>query len=102
VPLRGLDDRSSGPLESLLATAATAVATAAILTHTLARSSSLTQLAKEEGMARPERRYGGITFGGIIVIAGILLIFIWSFWIGLVVALVGLVGFGGFARGKWY
>lgn len=53
-------------------------------------------------MARPERRYGGVTLGGIIVIVGILLIFIWSFWIGLVIALVGLVGFGGFARGKWY
>jgi hypothetical protein len=51
-------------------------------------------------MARPERRYGGITLGGIIVIAGILLIFIWSFWIGLIIALVRLVGFGGFARGK--
>jgi hypothetical protein len=27
---------------------------------------------------------------------------IWSFWFGLIVALVGLVAFGGFARGKWY
>jgi hypothetical protein len=53
-------------------------------------------------VATPERRYGGITLGGIIVIAGIVLIFIWSFWIGLVVALIGLIGFGGFARGKWY
>ena len=53
-------------------------------------------------MARLERRYGGITLGGIIVIVGILLMFIWSFWIGLIVALVGLAGFGGFARGKWY
>ena len=34
-----------------------------------------------------ERRYGGITLGGIIVIVGILLIFVWSFWIGLIVAL---------------
>jgi hypothetical protein len=53
-------------------------------------------------MARPERRYGGITLGGIIVIVGIVLIFVWSFWIGLIVALIGLIGFGGFARGKWY
>jgi hypothetical protein len=53
-------------------------------------------------MARPERRYGGITLGGITVIVGILVIFIWSFWIGLIIALVGLAGFGGFARGKWY
>ena len=56
-------------------------------------------------MATPERRYGplgGITVGGIIVIVGILLMFIWSFWIGLIIALIGLVFFGGFARGKWY
>ncbi len=53
-------------------------------------------------MARPERRYGGITLGGIIVIVGLILIFIWSFWIGLITALIGLVAFGGFARGKWY
>jgi hypothetical protein len=53
-------------------------------------------------VATPERRYGGITLGGIIVIVGIALIFIWSLWIGLVVALLGLIGFGGFVRGKWY
>jgi len=56
-------------------------------------------------MARPERRYGpagGITLGGIIVIVGIVLIFVWSFWIGLIIALVGLAFFGGFARGRWY
>src|SRR5918996_1834932 len=60
---------------------------------------------KEGGMARPERRYGpagGLTLGGIIVIVGIILIFVWSFWIGLIIALVGLVFFGGFARGRWY
>jgi hypothetical protein len=45
---------------------------------------------------------GGITVGGIIVIVGIVLIFVWSFWIGLIIALVGLIAFGGFARGKWY
>jgi hypothetical protein len=27
---------------------------------------------------------------------------IWSFWIGLIIALIGLVAFGGFVRGKWY
>ena len=45
---------------------------------------------------------GGITTGGIIVILGIILIIVWSFWIGLIVALIGLIAFGGFARGKWY
>ena len=44
----------------------------------------------------------GISVGGIIVIVGIVLMFVWSFWIGLIVALVGLIAFGGFARGKWY
>jgi hypothetical protein len=56
-------------------------------------------------MATPERRYGpagGITAGGIIVVVGIILMFIWSFWIGLIIALIGLLFFGGFARGKWY
>jgi hypothetical protein len=52
------------------------------------------------GMA--DRRYGGISLGGIIVIVGIVLMFIWSFWIGLIIALIGLIAFGGFARGKWY
>jgi hypothetical protein len=49
-----------------------------------------------------DRRFGGITMGGIIVILGILLIVFWSFWIGLIVALIGLIAFGGFVRGKWY
>ncbi len=49
-----------------------------------------------------DRRYGGITLGGIIVIAGILAIILWSFWIGLVIVLIGLIAFGGFVRGKWY
>ena len=45
---------------------------------------------------------GGISLGGILVIIGIVLMFVWSFLIGLIVLLVGLVAFGGFARGKWY
>ncbi|HXV33865.1 MAG TPA: hypothetical protein VD769_07630 [Gaiellaceae bacterium] len=44
----------------------------------------------------------GISVGGIIVIVGIVLMVVWSLWIGLIVALVGLLAFGGFARGKWY
>ena len=44
----------------------------------------------------------GISVGGIIVIVGIVLMIVWSLWIGLIVALVGLLAFGGFARGKWY
>jgi hypothetical protein len=45
---------------------------------------------------------GGIGLGGILVIVGIVLMIIWSFWVGLIIALVGLIAFGGFARGKWY
>jgi hypothetical protein len=45
---------------------------------------------------------GGISLGGILVIVGIVLMLVWSFWVGLIVLLVGLIAFGGFARGKWY
>jgi hypothetical protein len=45
---------------------------------------------------------GGITLGGVIVVLGILVMIIWSFWLGLIIALIGLLAFGGFARGRWY
>jgi hypothetical protein len=45
---------------------------------------------------------GGISLGGILVIIGIVLMFVVSFWVGLIVLLIGLVAFGGFARGRWY
>jgi hypothetical protein len=59
---------------------------------------------REQGarMALSDTRIGGISLGGILVIVGIILMFVWSFWIGLIIALVGLIGFGGFAKGKWY
>ena len=47
-------------------------------------------------------RGGGIGLGGILVIVGIVLIVFGHFIIGLIIALIGLVAFGGFARGKWY
>jgi hypothetical protein len=56
-------------------------------------------------MSTPERRYGpgaGITLGGIIVIVGIVIALFWSLIIGIIVVVVGLLAFGGFARGKWY
>jgi hypothetical protein len=56
-------------------------------------------------LATPQRRYGpagGITLGGIIVIVGIVLMIVWSFWIGLIIVLIGLIAFGGFARGRWF
>ncbi len=55
-------------------------------------------------MATPEHRggTGGLTLGGIIVIIGIVLMFVWSVVGGLIVVLIGLLAFGGFARGRWY
>jgi hypothetical protein len=52
----------------------------------------------------PERRggIGGISTGGIIVIIGIIIMIVWSFLLGLIVTLIGLIAFGGFARGRWY
>jgi hypothetical protein len=56
-------------------------------------------------LATPECRYGpgaGITRGGIIVILGIVLLLIGWTWTGIIVILLGLLAFGGFARGRWY
>ena len=55
-------------------------------------------------MATPERRggVGGISLGGIIVIIGIVVMLVWSVLLGLIILLIGLVAFGGFARGRWY
>ncbi len=57
-------------------------------------------------MATPERRSGGIAgigLGGILVIVGII---VWLVFdapvIGIIIALIGLIAFGGFAKGKWY
>jgi hypothetical protein len=60
---------------------------------------------REQGeiVAARDRDSGvGISLGGILVIIGIVLMIVWSFWVGLIVALIGLIAFGGFARGKWY
>ena len=45
---------------------------------------------------------GGISLGGIIVIVGIVVMLAWSVLLGLILVLVGLIAFGGFARGRWY
>jgi hypothetical protein len=36
------------------------------------------------------------------VIAGIVIAIFWSLVVGIIVALVGLLAFGGFARGRWF
>jgi len=56
-------------------------------------------------VSTPERRFGpgpGITLGGIVVLVGVVLLILGYVWLGLVVVLVGLLAFGGFARGRWY
>jgi len=52
-------------------------------------------MGREGGMA-------GLTIGGAIVIAGIAIAIFWSVIVGVVVALVGVLAFGGFVRGRWY
>ena len=49
-----------------------------------------------------DRGFGGITLGGIIVIIGIIVLIFWSLILGIIFILIGLIAFGGFARGKWY
>jgi hypothetical protein len=45
---------------------------------------------------------GGIGVGGILVIVGIVVAVFWSLVLGIIIALVGLIAFGGFVSGKWY
>ena len=45
---------------------------------------------------------GGISLGGILVIIGIIVALFWSLLVGIIIVLIGLIAFGGFARGKWY
>ena len=44
----------------------------------------------------------GLGIGGILVIVGIVVAVVWSLWLGILIAIVGLVAFGGFVRGRWY
>ena len=45
---------------------------------------------------------GGISLGGILVIVGIVVALFWSLILGIIIALIGLIAFGGFVRGTWY
>ena len=49
-----------------------------------------------------DNKTAGIGLGGIIVIIGVILFFAASHWLGIIVALIGLIAFGGFAKGMWY
>ena len=55
-------------------------------------------------MSTPEssKKRMGVTLGGALVIGGIVIALFLSAIIGIIVALVGLIAFGGFVRGKWY
>ena len=53
-------------------------------------------------MVSRDTRFGGISLGGILVIVGIIVALFWSIILGVIIALVGLIAFGGFVRGKWY
>ncbi len=44
----------------------------------------------------------GLGLGGVLVIIGIVLLVLGYVWIGIIVGLIGLLAFGGFAKGKWY
>ena len=52
-----------------------------------------------------DTKVAGIGIGAIITALGLIL---WSpivdgwNWIGFIITLVGLIGFGGFSKGKWY
>ena len=48
------------------------------------------------------RGLAGISLGGILVIVGIVAAIFWSLWLGIIIALIGLLAFGGFVRGRWY
>ena len=49
-----------------------------------------------------QRGFAGIGLGGALVIAGIIVALFWSVILGVIIAIVGLAAFGGFAKGKWY
>ena len=49
----------------------------------------------------PAAQRTGIVGGVVVVGIGIVLMFVWSFWIGLIVTLLGLVGVVVFVRGRW-
>jgi hypothetical protein len=61
-------------------------------------------IREENGMATDAREGSaglGLGLGGILVIAGIVVAIVWSVWLGIILAVVGLVAFGGFAKGRW-
>jgi hypothetical protein len=54
------------------------------------------------GIDHERSRMAGISLGGLLVIIGIVVAIFWSVILGVIIALIGLLAFGGFARGRWY
>ena len=50
----------------------------------------------------PRATSGPVSARSAEVIVGIIVMLIWSLWFGLIIILLGLLAFGGFARGRWY
>jgi len=42
-----------------------------------------------------------VGIGAVLIILGIILGFIWSWWVGIILIVLGFL-FGGFRRGRWY
>jgi hypothetical protein len=65
---------------------------------------ALLEARREEDLMADRSATGGVglTLGGAIVIAGIVIAIFWSVILGIIVALIGLLAFGGFAKGRWY
>jgi hypothetical protein len=53
-------------------------------------------------MATDGVKIGWVGLGGRLVINGIVVAFFWSLLLVIIIALLGLVAFGGFVKGKWY
>ena len=55
-------------------------------------------------MAAPEERgkLAGISVGAILIIIGIVVAIAWSVVVGVIIALIGVIAFGAFARGRGY
>lgn len=68
------------------------------LSRPVANSGKIGRTADTKGATR----MAGIGLGGILVIIGIILLITGSTIWGIILALVGLAAFGGFAKGKWY
>jgi hypothetical protein len=56
----------------------------------------------ESRTERGMRGLMGLTLGGVIVVIGIIVAIFYSVLWGIIIALIGLLAFGGFARGRWY